>query len=249
MAKKTKASRKATPTRRSAARKAARPAKKAPAKKAAARKSAAKKAPARKAPARKAPAKKAPAKKAPARKAPAKKAPVKKAPVKKAPAKKAPARQAPAKKAPAKKAMARKAPARKAPTYAPPRVARGLDRERRRLSDVEAAEFTGADTDSRVLSSARAGHDELVSELRKHTEGGLELTAGDVDAKWQDAYAVGDEAPGGDNPTPDQDRVDDIGKALGVQYDDDEELKGGDEIAERDEHRWELDPASREDDE
>ncbi len=232
MAKKTKASRKAAPKRRPVARKATRAAKKAPARK--------KKAPAKKAAAKKAPARKAPARKAPARKTPARK---------KAPAKKAPARKAPAKKAPARKVMARKAPARKAATYAPPRVARGLDRQRRRLSDVEAAEFTGADTDSRVLSSARAGHDELVSELRKHTEGGLELTAGDVDARWQDAYAVGDEAPGGDNPTPDQDRVDDIGKALGVQYDDDEELQGGDEIAERDEHRWELDPASREDDE
>ena len=53
------------------------------------------------------------------------------------------------------------------------------------------------------------------------------MTAGDVDADWEDAYAVGDEAPGGDNPTPDQDRVDDIGKALGVEYQDNEELKGG----------------------
>ena len=51
------------------------------------------------------------------------------------------------------------------------------------------------------------------------------LTGGDVDADWEDAYAVGDEAPGGDNPTPDQDRVDDIGKALGVEYQDNEELK------------------------
>ena len=59
--------------------------------------------------------------------------------------------------------------------------------------------------------------------------------------------AVGDEAPGGDNPTPDQDVVDDIGKALGVQYEDNEELKGADKIAERDKHRWELDPASSED--
>ena len=60
-------------------------------------------------------------------------------------------------------------------------------------------------------------------------------------------YAVGDESPGGDNPTPDQDRVDDIGKALGVQYNDDEELKAADKITERDRHRWELDPASAED--
>jgi hypothetical protein len=73
------------------------------------------------------------------------------------------------------------------------------------------------------------------------------LTGGDVDADWEDAYAVGDEAPGGDNPTPDQDRVDDIGRALGIEYADNEELKAADKIAERDKHRWELDPASAED--
>ena len=75
------------------------------------------------------------------------------------------------------------------------------------------------------------------------------MTGGDVDADWEDAESVGDEAPGGDNPTPDQDVVEEIGQALGVTYDDDEELQGGDELAERDRHRWELDPASREDDE
>ena len=50
----------------------------------------------------------------------------------------------------------------------------------------------------------------------EHTETSPAITGGDVDADWEDAYAVGDEAPGGDNPTPDQDRVDDIGTALGV---------------------------------
>ena len=95
----------------------------------------------------------------------------------------------------------------------------------------------------------RAGHDELRSEIRKQTANSPTMTAGDVDAKWQDAYALGDEAPGGDNMTPDQDRVDDIGKALGIEYADDEELLGGEEITERDEHRWELDPASKDEDE
>ena len=97
------------------------------------------------------------------------------------------------------------------------------------------------------MASARSGHDELRAHLRQHTETSPELTAGDIDAKWEDAYAVGDEAPGGDNPTPDQDRVDDIGRALGVQYQDNEELQGGDEIRERDQKRWELDPASSDD--
>ena len=41
--------------------------------------------------------------------------------------------------------------------------------------------------------------------------------------------------------------VDDIGRALGVEYADDEELQGGAEIADRDLNRWELDPASKDD--
>jgi len=79
------------------------------------------------------------------------------------------------------------------------------------------------------------------------TQTGPALTGGDVDADWESAYSVGDEAPGGDNPTPDQDIVDDIGRAVGVEYEDNEELKGADKVAKRDRHRWELDPASSED--
>ena len=125
-----------------------------------------------------------------------------------------------------------------------------LDRARRTLSDDERLENERRQPDAgeaRLLSSARAGHDELKAMLTRNTQSSPTLTAGDVDAKWEDAYAVGDEAPGGDNPTPDQDRVDDIGKAMGIQYQDDEELQGGDEITERDKHRWELDPASSDD--
>jgi hypothetical protein len=87
----------------------------------------------------------------------------------------------------------------------------------------------------------------LKAALARHTETSPTLTAGDLDARWDDAYAVGDEAPGGDNPTPDQDRVDDIGKALGVVYEDTEELRASDKVADRDRHRWELDPASSDD--
>ena len=73
------------------------------------------------------------------------------------------------------------------------------------------------------------------------------ITAGDPDANVEDAYFTGDEAPGGDNSTPDQDRVDEIGHALGIEYQDNEELRGSDKVVERDRHRWELDPASSED--
>ena len=122
-----------------------------------------------------------------------------------------------------------------------------LDRARRRLSDDERLEPLPDATDARMISSAKAGHDDLQAALQRHTETSPTLTAGDVDAKWEDAYAVGDEAPGGDNPTPGQDRVDEIGRALGVNYDEGEELKGSDKIADRDRHRWELDPASSDD--
>ena len=72
------------------------------------------------------------------------------------------------------------------------------------------------------------------------------LTGGDMDAAWDQA-AVGDETVGGSSPTPDQDIVDEIGKALGVTYAEGEPLHTTEKIARRDEVRWELNPASSED--
>jgi hypothetical protein len=100
---------------------------------------------------------------------------------------------------------------------------------------------------NRTPSAARSGQAEIAEHLADHTETGPEITGGDVDASWESAYSTGDEAPGGDNPTPDQDVVDEIGRSLGLVYEDTEELKGADKITERDKHRWELDPASAED--
>jgi hypothetical protein len=123
-----------------------------------------------------------------------------------------------------------------------------LDRERRTIRDEAPVAGPPSSLDlDRSASSARSGRHELVERLRQHTSTGPAMTAGDVDADWEDAEAVGDEAPGGDNPTPDQDIVEEIGQAMGITYEDNEELRGGDELNERDRHRWELDPASRED--
>ena len=96
-------------------------------------------------------------------------------------------------------------------------------------------------------SAARTGRAEIAESLADHASMTPAITGGDVDADIEDAYFSGDEAPGGDNPTPDQDIVDDIGKALGVEYQDNEELRASDKVAERDKNRWELDPASAED--
>jgi Family of unknown function (DUF6335) len=129
------------------------------------------------------------------------------------------------------------------------REAPGLDRARRHLREVDetvASPPSSLDLD-RTASAARTGRDEMRQARREHTEVSPDITAGDVDADWAGAYDVGDEAPGGDNPTPDQNLVEDIGRAVGVEYEDNEELKGPDKIAQRDKKRWELDPASSDD--
>jgi len=55
--------------------------------------------------------------------------------------------------------------------------------------------------------------------------GDARLKAGDIDTSAMGNATVGDEAPGGSVTTPDQDRVDDIGRALGVQEADSGELR------------------------
>jgi hypothetical protein len=121
-----------------------------------------------------------------------------------------------------------------------------LDRQRRTLEDTVPTPPSSLNMNRRG-TAARSGREEMEDDLRKH--GGITpgITGGDVDADFEQAYFTGDEAPGGDNPTPDQDVVEDIGRALGVEYQDNEELKSSDKLAERDKHRWELDPASSED--
>lgn len=120
-----------------------------------------------------------------------------------------------------------------------------IDRPRRTVADIRGVPST-LDRE-RTPSAATTGRAEFEEKLQEHTSTSPALTAGDVDADWASAESVGDEAPGGDNPTPDQDVVDEIGRALGVEYDDDEELRGGEEISARDRHRWELDPDSKDD--
>lgn len=155
----------------------------------------------------------------------------------------------PARKAPrAKKAapVAKKAaPVKKAAAPIASTKKPNLDRPRKTVADIRGIPSSlgmGA-----IASAAHSGGEELRDTLKKNNSASPRLTAGDVDADWQSAEATGDESPGGDNPTPDQDVVDEIGRALGVEYADDEELQGGAEIAERDTHRWELDPSSKDD--
>ena len=90
-----------------------------------------------------------------------------------------------------------------------------------------------------------AGREQLIEKLREHHSTSPSLSGGDIDAAWEDA-AVGEESVGGENPTPDQDIVEELGIAVGIVYEDGEFLHTTEKIEARDEHRWELDPASSE---
>jgi len=142
---------------------------------------------------------------------------------------------------PARRKAAKPARQVKKPAMKSPR----LDRARRTLDDTVPSPPSSLDLD-RNASAARSGRAEFAQKVENH-RGMTDVTGGDPDVDIEDAYFTGEEAPGGDNSTPDQDIVDDIGKALGVVYDDNEELKSSDKVTERDKHRWELDPASSED--
>lgn len=82
---------------------------------------------------------------------------------------------------------------------------------------------------------------ELAAEVQSHPETSPLLTGGDPDADWIGAYASGDEAVGGSVATPDQDIVDEIGRALGVEQESDAPVRMSDEMLKfRDRFRWHL---------
>ena len=106
-----------------------------------------------------------------------------------------------------------------------PQGRRRLDRARRTL-DEDGADAAVVARHGPPRHRRRAPDAPRSAEsMREHAGMTPAITGGDVDVDVEDAYFSGDEAPGGDNPTPDQDVVDDIGKALGVEYQDNEELK------------------------
>ena len=149
---------------------------------------------------------------------------------------------APAKRAAAKPLVRKARRASTATAGKRPRV----ERARQALDQTIPTPPSSLDMD-RHGSAARTGRAVMAETLRDHGGMSSDITAGDVDVDVEDAYFTGEEAPGGDNSTPDQDIVDDIGRALGVEYQDNEPLKGSEKLLERDKHRWELDPASSED--
>lgn len=76
--------------------------------------------------------------------------------------------------------------------------------------------------------------------------GGEAIRVGDPDDDSLADEHVGEEAPWGGTSTPDQNSVDDVGRAYGVQEEDSGVLRISPEVlARRDHHRMELQPTRR----
>ena len=97
------------------------------------------------------------------------------------------------------------------------------------------------------IPDVSASSRKLAERLRDDPVADPTISGGDLDAQWESAQFSGDESAVSSMPTPEQNVVDDIGRAMGVTYDDNEELKFGEKERSRDTRRWELDPASSDD--
>jgi hypothetical protein len=69
----------------------------------------------------------------------------------------------------------------------------------------------------------------------------------DFDIDRYQSEVAGEEAVGGDAPTPDQDIVDELGAAVGLEMDDKTALWTTEALEQRDSRRWELEPKSSDD--
>lgn len=92
-------------------------------------------------------------------------------------------------------------------------------------------------------------NDEAPTPIELHNSESPVLSGGDVDADWGRANEAGEETVGGSVATPGQNQVDELGEAWGVEYQDDEPIQTQEKIDKRDRDRWELNPASKDQEE
>jgi Family of unknown function (DUF6335) len=95
------------------------------------------------------------------------------------------------------------------------------------------------------ISRAPKDPDLLAQRLRQNTAASPSDSGGDPDASWEDVNDSGTESVAGDNPTPDQSLVEENARAVGVSFEDNEELDVVDKIDRRDRDRYELDERSK----
>ena len=97
------------------------------------------------------------------------------------------------------------------------------------------------------ISRAPKDPELLAHRLRNNTAASPRDAGGDLDAAWEDVNESGSETVAGDNPTPDQSMVEENANAVGVNFEDNEELDFLDKIERRDRDRYELNENSKAD--
>ena len=85
----------------------------------------------------------------------------------------------------------------------------------------------------------------LAQRLHNNTAASPEDAGGDIDAEWEDVNNSGSETFAGDSPTPDQSLVEENARAIGVSFEDNEELDFLEKIEKRDRDRYELEEQSK----
>ena len=86
---------------------------------------------------------------------------------------------------------------------------------------------------------------DLLAQRLRNTAASPQESGGDVDANWEDVNETGSESVGGDSPTPDQSVVEENARAIGVSFEDNEELDFLGKIERRDRDRYELEEQSK----
>jgi hypothetical protein len=85
----------------------------------------------------------------------------------------------------------------------------------------------------------------LAHRLSNNTAASPRDSGGDVDASWEDVNESGSESFAGSNPTPDQSNVEENALAVGVSFEDNEELEFEEKMDKRDRDRYELEESSK----
>ncbi|NET38491.1 MAG: hypothetical protein F6K19_41945 [Cyanothece sp. SIO1E1] len=120
----------------------------------------------------------------------------------------------------------------------------GAESEPLLFADLVEIENTAPTLEELVERDTNMG--KMIAKLRMPI-GGTSVTGGDLEDDWYQAEVVGEEAVGGQTPTPDQNVTEDLLNSMGIASTDGQPVKTLDKMEQRDRQRWELDPESSED--
>src|SRR2546430_2817579 len=115
-----------------------------------------------------------------------------------------------------------------------------LDNNPKPVDDPEIEEFMEDE-----IARAPKDPELLAQRLHNNTAASPQDAGGDIDAAWEDVNESGSETFAGDSPTPDQSMVEENARAIGISFEDNEELDFLDKIERRDRNRYELEEQSK----